>query len=103
MLNEREWYKIMFRFIKKLFVVTIEFIGLNLNLLNAFPLQCVSMSDQECNVRPATLNNNSNEPLFYPHNIVVNKCSSSSDNVNDPMPNYDFLVLLKKWLSKYLI
>ena len=49
------------------------------------------------------MNNNSNEPLFYPHNIVVNKCSSSSDNVNDPMPNYDFLVLLKKWLSKYLI
>ena len=32
-------------------------------------LKCVSMSDQECKVRPAIMNINSNKPLFYPCNV----------------------------------
>ena len=27
---------------------------------------------------------NSNEPLFYPYIILVNKCSGSCNNINDP-------------------
>ena len=56
----------MFRFIKKKFVVAIGFIELSVKPLNAIPLKCVSMSNQERKVRPAILNINSNESLFYP-------------------------------------
>ena len=51
----------MFICIKKVFIVVIGFVGLNINALT-----CVSMSNQECKVKPAIININSNEPLFYP-------------------------------------
>ena len=53
------------------------------------------MNNQECKVRPKILNINGNEPSFYPHSILVNKCSGSCNNINDPMLNYAFLMLLK--------
>ena len=70
-----------------MFVVAIGSIGLNVNVnpLNAIPSsKIVSMRNQECKVRPVITNVNSNEPLFYPYSILVNKCSGSSNNVNDP-------------------
>ena len=42
------------------------------------------MSNQECKVRPVIMNINSDEPSFYPYSILVNKCSSSCNNINDP-------------------
>ena len=42
------------------------------------------MNNQECKVRSAIININSNGPLFYPYSILVNKCSSSCNNNNDP-------------------
>ena len=30
------------------------------------------------------MNINSNEPLFYPYSVLVNKCSGSCGNINDP-------------------
>ena len=72
----------MFRFIKKKFILTIGFIGLN---ANATPLKCVSMNNQEYKMRPVIMNINSNEPSFYPYNILVYKCSGScNDNNNNP-------------------
>ena len=65
------------------------FCGFNVssvNSLNAFP-KCISMNNQECKIRPGIININSNEPLFYPYNIKVNKCSGSCNNVNDPYSN----------------
>ena len=44
------------------------------------------MSNQECKVRPAIMNNNSNELLFYPYSIAVNKCSGSFNVINNPYP-----------------
>ena len=41
----------MFRFIKKMFFTAITFS--NCNTLNAIPLKCVSMNNQECKVRQA--------------------------------------------------
>ena len=35
-------------------------------------LQCVSMNNQECEIRPQKININSNEPLFYPCNGSCN-------------------------------
>ena len=47
-------------------------------------LKCVSMNNQECKVRPEILNISSNEPSFYPYSILVNKCSGSCNNINEP-------------------
>ena len=60
----------MFEFIKNIFISTI--------------LECVSMNNQECKVRPEVVNVNSNEPLLYRFSIKTNRCSGSCNNINDP-------------------
>ena len=47
-------------------------------------LKCVSMSNQECKIRPETININSNEPLLYPYSVLVNKCRGSCNDINNP-------------------
>ena len=71
----------MLKFIKQIFISTIMFFG---SPSNVNPLECVSMKNQECKVRPEIINVNSKEPLFYPYSIKVNKCSGSCNKINDP-------------------
>ena len=71
----------MFKFIKQIFVSTIMLIG---SLSSVNPLECVSMKNQECKVRPKIINANSNEPLLYPFSIKTSRCSGSSNNINNP-------------------
>ena len=71
----------MFKFIKRIFVPTLMFFG---SLSSVNPLECVSISKQECKIRPEIVNVNSKEPLFYPFNIKISKCSGSCENINDP-------------------
>ena len=54
------------------------------NLSNINSLECVSMKNQECKVRPQIVDINSNNPIFYPFSIKINKCSSNCNNINDP-------------------
>ena len=54
------------------------------NVLNVNSLKCVSMNNQECKMRPKIKNVNSNESSFYPYSILLNKCSGSCNNINDP-------------------
>ena len=70
----------MFVFIKK--VVSIGSLFLS-NLVSTNPLNCISMENQECKVRPEIINVNSNEPVFYPFSIKTSKCSGSCNNIND--------------------
>ena len=72
----------MFGFVKRIFVSTMMFFGCSLSSVN--PLECVSMNNQECKVRPQFVNVNSNDPLFYPFSIKTSKCSGSCNNINDP-------------------
>ena len=74
----------MFRFVKQIFVLAIMFFGCSLSNVNS--LECVSINNQECKVRPETVNVNSNEPIFYPFRIRTSKCSGSCSNINDPYP-----------------
>ena len=62
------------------------FTGLTIlsNLASATSLRCISMNNQACKARPEIINVNSNEPLFYPFSIKMNKCNGSCNNVNDP-------------------
>ena len=72
----------MFGFVKRIFVSTMMLFGGNLSSLNL--LECVSMNNQECKVRPEIANVNNNEPVFYPFSIKTSKCSGSCNNINDP-------------------
>ena len=44
------------------------------NILNENSLECVSMNNQECKIRSEIINANTNEPMFYPYSIKINKC-----------------------------
>ena len=69
----------IFRLIKKVF-----FLGLTIlsNFTNA--LDCISMKNRECKVRPEIISINSNDPMSYPFSVKINKCSGNCNNVNDP-------------------
>ena len=71
----------MFRFVKQIFISTIMFFG---SLVNVNSLECISMKNQWCKVRPEIFNINSNDPIFYPFSIKTNKCSGNCNNINDP-------------------
>ena len=72
----------MFRFIKKVFVVAMTFFSFNVLSVNF--LECVSMKNQECKVRKEVINFNTNNPVFYPFSVKVNKCSGNCNNISDP-------------------
>ena len=42
------------------------------------------MNNQECRTRTKIININSNEPVFYPFSIKVNKCGGSCNGIKDP-------------------
>ena len=42
------------------------------------------MNNQECKIRPEIININTNEPLFYPYSIKINKRKGSCNTINDP-------------------
>ena len=71
----------IFRLVKKVF-----FLGLTIlsNFTNA--LDCVLMKNRECKVRPEIISINSNNSMFYPFSVKINKCSSNCNNINDPYP-----------------
>ena len=72
----------MHRFIKKYFFIAVTVFSHN--LLNVNSLKCVSMNNQECKIRPKIINLNTNEPLFYPYNIKINRCKGSCNTINNP-------------------
>ena len=69
----------IFSFVKKVFVLGLTVLS---SITNA--LQCVSMDNQGCIVRPKTININSNSPIFYLFSVRINKCSGNCNNINDP-------------------
>ena len=82
----------MFKFIKKIFVSTLMFFG---SLSNVNPLECVSLKNQECEVRREIVNISSNNPIFYPFSIKTNKCNGNCNNINDPYARISVLDIVK--------
>ena len=77
----------IFRFVKKVFFVGLTILSNFINensLLSATPLNCISMKNQECKTRPEVININSNNLLFYPFSLKINKCNGNSNNINNP-------------------
>ena len=70
----------MFSFVNKVFVLGLTV--LSSSITDA--LNCVSMNNQQSKVRHKIVNINSNNPIFYPFSIKINKCSGNCNNINDP-------------------
>ena len=70
----------IFSFVKKKFVLRLTVLS---NSITG-ELNCLSMNNQECKVRPKIVDINSINPMFYPFCIKVNKCSGNCNNINDP-------------------
>ena len=69
----------IFRFVKKVF-----FLGfiISSNFTNA--LDCISMKNKKCKRRPTIINIISNNPIFNPFSIKINKGSGNFNNINNP-------------------
>ena len=51
----------------------------SVNLLN-----CISVNNQECKVRPQIVNVKGDYPVFFPFSIKTSKCSGSCNNIKNP-------------------
>ena len=72
----------VFGFIKRCFFTAVTLFNFNLSNVNS--LKCASMNNQECKIRPEIISLNTNEPMFYPYSIKLDKCKDSCNTVNDP-------------------
>ena len=50
-----------------------SFNGTAFNLLSVSSLECVSMNNQKCKIRSETISVNTDNPMFYPYSITINK------------------------------
>ena len=71
----------MFEFIKKVFFTGLTILSV---LVGVNSLSCISMTNQECKLKPQIINVNSDEPVFYPFSINTRRCSGSCNNINYP-------------------
>ena len=57
------------------------------SIIKTRSLECVSVINQKCMTRPKILDVNEGvgEALFYPYNVLVNKCSGSCNTLDNPM------------------
>ena len=69
----------MFGFIKKVFVVAMRFFSFNVFSVNS--LECISVQNEECEVREVIINN---DYMLYPFSIKVNKCNGNRNNISNP-------------------
>ena len=58
-----------------------------LSILKVNILEFLSVINQKCMPRPKILDVNEgvDEALFYPYNVIVNKCRGSCDTLDSPM------------------
>ena len=48
----------------------------------------MSMKNSECKVRPEIISINSNNPMFHPFSIKVNKCNGNCNDINNPYARF---------------
>ena len=67
------------------------------SILKVGALECVSVVNQKFMPRAKILNVNEGigEALFYPNNMLVNKCSGSCDTLDNPMSKICVLKIIK--------
>ena len=78
----------IFSFVEKFFVLGLTIL---LNFTNS--LECISMKNQECKVRREIINVNSNNPIFYPFSVKINRCNGNCNSINDSYARICILIL----------
>ena len=58
-------------------------------------LNCISINNQECKLRPETIDVSSNNPIFYRFSVKINRCSGNCNNINDPYARICVPVVVK--------
>ena len=60
------------------------------SILKVKALECVSVINQKCMPRPKILDVNEGvgKALFYPYNVLINKCSGSCNALDNPMTKF---------------
>ena len=57
-----------------------------LNIIKVKTLKCMSVTNQQCKPRPKIIDVNAvSEPVYYLYSVLINKCSGSCNDLNDPM------------------
>ena len=92
------WYSVN-EDVKKLFVLGLTVLSSTIT----GTLNCVSMNNQECKVRPDIVDVNSNNSIFYPFSVKINRCSHNCNSINDPYARICFPDVVKNLMLKYLI
>ena len=83
-------------------------IGLTISLfyiIKTKALVCVSVVNQKCMPRPKILDVNEGvgEALFYPYNVLVNKCSGSCNTLDNPMSKICVPKIVKNVNMQFII
>ena len=57
------------------------------SIMKTKALECVLVVNQRCMPRPKIFDviEGAGEALFYPYNVLVNKCSGSCNTLDDPI------------------
>ena len=68
------------------------------SILEVKTLECVSVINQKCMPRSKIIDVNEGvgEALFYPYNVLVNKCSGSCNAFNNPMAKFCVPNIIKR-------
>ena len=67
----------IFSFVKKVFVLGLTVLSSSIT----GALNCVSLNNQECKVRPKIVDISSNNPIFYPFSVKLNRCSGDCNSI----------------------
>ena len=70
----------VFSFAKKVFFLGLTVLSSSITGV----LKCISLNNQECKVRPKIVNVSSNNPIFYPFSVKINRCSGNCNSMNYP-------------------
>ena len=74
----------LFTFIKKVFFLGLTTLSNFTNALSATSLDCISIKNKGRKIRPEVININTNNPIFYPFSIKINKCIGNCNNIDNP-------------------
>ena len=47
-------------------------------------MNCISLKNQRCKVRPKIVYVSSNNPVFDPFSVKINRCTGNCNSINDP-------------------
>ena len=70
----------MFSFVKKVFVLGLKVLSSSIT----GALNCALINNQECKIRPEIIDVSSNNAIFYPFSVKINRCSVNCNSINDP-------------------